>query len=288
MARVSVEQKSLTDPRFELLGRLLRSNRHDALGRMILVWNECQERSSYTLPAQLVGAIMGNRKGPSWVVEADLAEWSDDQNLRIKGTEGRVEWLAAKRERARANGQKGGRPKNQPGTNTGSSSVASGLQPETPPTPTPTPARQQKTEETVAAQRCDAVASPDGATQPMDSRKKKRAEPTGPHHEAIRDFCGRWQAKYGEKYPFTPKDASAVAWMLKQAGGDAAKLAAIFDRYFADADPFYAADRHTLGMLRAKFARWLPDRPVETSRDARQRAAADERTQYRHVEGRDG
>lgn len=73
MARISVEQKALTDPRFELLGRSLRSNRHEALGRMILIWNECQERGSYVLPREIIGAILGDRDGAQWLLDADLA-----------------------------------------------------------------------------------------------------------------------------------------------------------------------------------------------------------------------
>ncbi len=144
MARVNVEQKALTDPRFDLLGRFLESTRHDALGRMVLVWNECQERNSYTLPERLVGAVMGDREGARWLVEADLAEWVDDDRVRIKGTEGRVEWLAAKRQTARANGQKGGRPSNQSKTNEEPTSVSHGFPSETPPAPAPAPAPEAK------------------------------------------------------------------------------------------------------------------------------------------------
>ena len=139
MARISVEQKALTDSRFELLGKFLESNRHDALGRMILVWNECQERESYTLPERLVSAIMSDRDGSDWIVQADLAVWIDDETLRIKGTEGRTDWLGIKRQTARLNGKKGGRPKNQSRTNIGSPLITEENLCETPPTPTPTP-----------------------------------------------------------------------------------------------------------------------------------------------------
>lgn len=147
MARVNVEQKALTDPRFDLLGRFLESTRHDALGRMIFVWNECQERSSYTLPACIVSAIMGNLDGCEWLVQADLGQWVDDNTVRIKGTEGRIEWLGIKRATAQTNGKKGGRPitKHQPTNNLqttdiGSPSVPVGNLYVTPPAPAPAPA----------------------------------------------------------------------------------------------------------------------------------------------------
>lgn len=144
MARINVDQKALTDPRFDLLARFLKASRHDALGRMIRVWNECQERESFTLPAALVGVIMGHRNGAKWVAESDLAEFVDENTLRIKGTEGRTDWLAAKRAAARANGSRGGRPTNRPKTNVGSSPDSPGFPAETPPAPAPAPAPAKK------------------------------------------------------------------------------------------------------------------------------------------------
>lgn len=138
MPRVNVEQKALTDPRFDLLGRFMESNRHESLGRMILVWSECLERSSYTLPERLVGAILGNRDGAQWLVESGLAEWQTkpakktEGVVRICGTEGRIEWLATKRKNARINGMKGGRPNNQPETDVGSATDTAGNQKLTP------------------------------------------------------------------------------------------------------------------------------------------------------------
>ncbi len=150
MARVNVEQKALTDPRFELLGQMLGSNRFEALGRMLLVWHECQERGSYILTEKLLGIIMGSPKGVEWLIESDLAE-RDEAGVRIKGTEGRIEWLEAKRTQARKNGGTGGRPKNQQrtksepmlvsdGTNHEPTPGASGFPSETPLALVPPPA----------------------------------------------------------------------------------------------------------------------------------------------------
>jgi hypothetical protein len=68
---------------------------------------------------------------------------------------------------------------------------------------------------------------------------------------------------YGVKYPFSGgKDASAVAWMLSQVGGDVERFAGVVKRYLADADRFYADDRHSLAKLRAQFQRWLVSGPA--------------------------
>lgn len=102
-----------------------------------------------------------------------------------------------------------------------------------------------------------------------DSSKVSKAKPktpTGPHQEAIADFCGRWRSKYGEKYPFNAgKDAEAVKWMRTQVDGDNAKLSAIFARFFDDDDPHHAAgSRHAVASLRLHFARWLVAKPPPT------------------------
>ena len=97
-------------------------------------------------------------------------------------------------------------------------------------------------------------------SEPPPVKPKKPAKPpTHPHGIAIADFCDRWQAKYGEKYPFDGgKDAGHIADLLKKVDGDPAKLSAVFARFLADSDPFFAADsRHGIGKLRQNFQRWL-------------------------------
>ena len=49
MARISVEQAALTDARFAVMAGILGVSRHDALGRMVIVWNQCQESGSHVL-----------------------------------------------------------------------------------------------------------------------------------------------------------------------------------------------------------------------------------------------
>src|SRR3990172_4708665 len=111
MARVNVEQKALSDPRFYILARLLGSEEADlALGRMLHVWNECIERETYVLSKAILCAIFGETEAPEWLVLSELAEAVGSDEYRIKGTRGRIEYLAIKRATARKNGALGGRP----------------------------------------------------------------------------------------------------------------------------------------------------------------------------------
>lgn len=84
---VKVLGRALADPRFRVLGGLLGSNEYEALGRMVHLWHCCTQRQTYVLPGRLVSSIVD--------VEAlclsELGE-SVDGGVRIKGTEGQVEW----------------------------------------------------------------------------------------------------------------------------------------------------------------------------------------------------
>lgn len=105
----------------------------------------------------------------------------------------------------------------------------------------------------------DAVAPP-----PVAADKPPRKEPAGPHADARRAFCARWLAKYGAEYKFVfGKHGKMLAGMLKHVGEDVPRLLAIFDRFFADDDPFFAAESgHAFDNLDRHFNRWLIAAPV--------------------------
>ena len=159
MARISVEQQALTDSRFTQLGLLIYGLHKPGapeenlcptalgIGVAAHVWNECQEQGRHVLDSIAVNSIgfhLGIRNGESLstiLVECDLAERVGRKQLRIKGTEGRTEWLQKRREDGKLGaeyGVTGGRPRKPP----------TGL-PEKPPlTPTPTPTPTEESEKT--------------------------------------------------------------------------------------------------------------------------------------------
>jgi hypothetical protein len=150
MARVNVEQKALTDARFGRLGLLLVQHEYPEItidtaqclgvGRMVKLWNECQERNTYTLTDHDLVVLLAHRDAPSILISCGLGERFKRGVVRIKGTTDRIEWLA----KARQNGQlgaehgaKGGRPKVTPHETP--EKPPEGLAEKPPPTPTPTP-----------------------------------------------------------------------------------------------------------------------------------------------------
>lgn len=57
-------------------------------------------------------------------------------------------------------------------------------------------------------------------------------------------FVARWQATYGDKYPFQAKDGSLLAGFIKNHPHLVERWDEMVDRYFADA--FWAENRHPL------------------------------------------
>lgn len=90
MARISVEQKALTDSRFQTLGRLLGIRKYEALGRMILVWHQCQEREVYCLSEDQILDIHPDLSSfANCMIQAGLARPTENGNLYICGTNSR-------------------------------------------------------------------------------------------------------------------------------------------------------------------------------------------------------
>lgn len=149
MARVNVEQKAFTDPRFARLGRAIHSASSasctittiDAhrlgLGHMAAIWNDCQERETKTLAPHDIDIIIGVENASNFLLEAELGSPVKGGRIRIKGTKDRIDWLANARKEGRDNGGKGGRPPKPSGDTHGGSAE------KTPPAPAPSPALNQ-------------------------------------------------------------------------------------------------------------------------------------------------
>jgi hypothetical protein len=119
LARISIEAGAWTDPRFAMLARYLGlADAEHALIRCARVWAWQTERftpdvPTYVVTAELLETLMGPGS-PAALVRAGLAEELPD-GFRIRGSEGRIEWLANRRRSA----VMGGRAR-QVGTQVGS------------------------------------------------------------------------------------------------------------------------------------------------------------------------
>lgn len=168
-ASVRIEDEAFSDLRFRHLGNLLGTSEFDALGRMAHLWRACTARMSYSLPREMVRAIVD----PVALVAADLAEEGDE--MRIKGTEGRIEWLFEKRKaskkgglatRAKWRGNRPAQPRAERRPKAG------------PPAPAPAPA--QEIPEQASPATTSLEAEEQNAEPKLKAKRKRKAQPPAP------------------------------------------------------------------------------------------------------------
>jgi hypothetical protein len=101
MATVSVEFSVYSDPRYKLLGKLTKTDYFGAIGRVSALWMHCIDRNVSVLSKSIVDAMANKNGYAEAMIQAELAEpiEEDDQRVRIRGTQGRIEYLAAARDR---------------------------------------------------------------------------------------------------------------------------------------------------------------------------------------------
>lgn len=105
-ATVRIESEVWGDWRFRALAQSLGCEWHAAIGKMAHLWGECTRRDSHYLSARVCAAILGCSPDDAEGIlqDADLGE-PTPEGVRIKGTEGRIEWLGQKRRAGRKGGK---------------------------------------------------------------------------------------------------------------------------------------------------------------------------------------
>jgi len=196
MARINVEQRAIKDPRFKILGDILGATHQHALGCMIEVWNECQERESYRLTGDVLDAILCVTESGMKLVRSQLAVVSKRGGFRIKGTRGRTDWLKKRRQ----DGKKGGRPKKTLRLTLGFDEKHPT---DNPPAPAPAPAPAQVLSEKDILSNPPQTADVD-APRRAAPRKRNGADPaTLEHFAAFWDDYPRREAKQAALKAFT-------------------------------------------------------------------------------------
>lgn len=178
MARVTVDRQALSDPRFRILGShlqpLTRGTAEDVeraygLWVCIRVWDYCTERGLLVVNARDLDAIHEGLADA--MIDAELCARVGQkraQKLRIKGGEGRLDWLDRKRKegakgaefgvRGAEFGKLGGRPKKTPLAPV-LETPARGDTKTPPPAPAPAPAQKKETTTSVSADADQVAAS---------------------------------------------------------------------------------------------------------------------------------
>lgn len=104
MASVRVEDDAFSDTRYEVLAKAcLLADADHARGKMLRIWRQCTAEGRYVLSADDVEVVLGEN-GITGLERARLGVRVDG-GIRIKGTEGRIEWLAKLKENAKKGGE---------------------------------------------------------------------------------------------------------------------------------------------------------------------------------------
>ena len=143
MPAVRVEDEAFSDIRYDVLASACQlADADHARGKMLNLWRQCTAQHRHVLPRSMIVAVLG-LNGPVGIVEAGLGE-EHPEGIRIRGTEGRIEWLAKLRDNASKGGAAKaakrlpiGSPEGSPlATQTPANTPAKALPPPCPPTPT--------------------------------------------------------------------------------------------------------------------------------------------------------
>lgn len=86
----------------------------------------------------------------------------------------------------------------------------------------------------------------------------------GPHGEFLGVYHEQYRAKYGYDYPVQADDLRHARELVAQMGDDRGVWEGTVAHYLADPDPFYAKDKHGLGMLLKQLRRHLVPRQPQT------------------------
>ena len=104
---VRVEDCAFDDSRYDELASHFKPAEPDAdwaRGKMLWIWRQCTKENSRTLSQFQVKLVLGEG-GVDALVASNLAELCDDGRVRIKGTEGRIEWFQNLKKGSKAGGR---------------------------------------------------------------------------------------------------------------------------------------------------------------------------------------
>lgn len=194
MAAVRIEEEAFGDRRYDVLAQILGLPDADcARGKMAAVWRQCTQETKHVLSAEMVRAILGEN-GPDALLKSCLGE-PVEGGIRIRGTEGRIEWLT----KIRKNGRKGGRP----------------AQTKTEPRPNQKQTKTEPEPNPLALATAIATSSPSERSIAPGAPRN----PSGPHQLAIAEFEGYFQRTHqGAKPSWKGRNAALMAALVKTHG----------------------------------------------------------------------
>src|SRR5678815_1571 len=122
MARLSIDDMVQRDPRITKLAAIVGWSKRETVGCLVLdIWPICYDQRSHTIVAELIDIASGHEGFSDAMVRAGLANWvRGNRKVRIKGAQGRIEYLEKSRIDGRVGGLKSGESRRNKSRVTGS------------------------------------------------------------------------------------------------------------------------------------------------------------------------
>jgi uncharacterized phage protein (TIGR02220 family) len=223
MARMSIDDMFLRDPRVVLLARRLGISKYDARGRILEVFGLIYDRVDDVLAADVIDVATEIEGFAAHMIAVDLAEQTR-RGIRIKGAEERIEYLRKKQLAAIEGGRKSGESRRNNSKHPVNHELNHGAKhqftereasanppdpvpalvpvPASPPDPVPDPVRSEK----------NSAAPSAGGSR---SRKPKPSEPTEQERTTAMSVLEKLSARNGVRYSGARDHVQSIVGRLR-------------------------------------------------------------------------
>ncbi len=234
MARMSIDDSALRDPRVLRLAKRLGLSRRETIGTLLDVWAIAYDRQTEVLPQEDVDSAAEIENFSCDMIVVGLAV-SCRGGVRISGAQQRVEYLKSRREAGKIGGLKSGESRRDSSKHSFKLSFADREAPakhslkhieargnppdpvpDLPPDPVPDPDnREGDAAAPIAVPLALAVPEPEIAAQPH--RPKRAPAKTHPDQQLVIDgFHERYKARYGTKPTWDVRSIGQIGTLLKK------------------------------------------------------------------------
>jgi uncharacterized phage protein (TIGR02220 family) len=205
MARMSIDDKFLRDPRVARLARALGWSRYEARGRLLDVFAVCYDLETDVLRAEDIDTAAEHPGLADEMFAVDLAV-NVRGGLRIRGAGKRIEYLGAKREAGRLGGLKSGESRRlsakHPRSNNEAPPNPPDPVPDLPPDPVPDPVPDQERRDLVAP-------------HPARGRRAGKPASSPADHAVVMRILGKLGEHNGVRYGGAAQHVKLIAARLR-------------------------------------------------------------------------
>lgn len=247
LARVNIENQIWTDPRVDVLAKLIKKDRFAAIGRLAYLWNICTEQGAFEMKKESIDILFKSTKNFSdKLVESGLGSLTNSDRIRICGAEERLSWLKTMREKGKSGGIKSGISRNKIEADGSIENEPTVDHASNPLTLTLTP--------TLAL------------TPTLSQTGGGDSTPTTPvgnffdAHDLLNHWSDRFEAKYGTRpTKRTPKHLQVAKSVLQRLEGDLEKSKTVVSYFFEKRDDWYLKRGHDLETMLSDIDKLLAE-----------------------------